>query len=127
MRNPSHSPRILIVTPEDSYLPDGMGEIADRISVGTGKLADISAALITALFEQGADIHVAIPDYRAMFNFGRMAGSGSGPSKLECKPSQERIHLAKDRAFFYLTSHLSTRLALQPLLGIVFQPCHCMI
>ncbi len=103
MRNQSYNPRILIVTPEVSYLPDGMGEIADHISVGTGKLADISAALITALFEQGVDIHVALPDYRTMFNVDRMAGSGSGPSISECKPSQERIHLAKDRAFFYLT------------------------
>ena len=93
----------MIVTPEVAYLPDGMGETADCISAGTGKLADISAALITALFEQGADIHVSLPDYRAMFNAGRMAGSGSQPSTSKCKPYQKRIHLAKDRAFFYLT------------------------
>jgi starch synthase len=96
------NPTILLVTPEVTYLPKGMGEIADNLSAKAGGLADVSATLISALFEEGADIHVALPDYRCMF------GAGIAPlqiKKLDAirrKMPAERIHLAEDRAFFYL-------------------------
>ncbi|EFK07724.1 glycogen/starch synthase, ADP-glucose type [delta proteobacterium NaphS2] len=96
------NPTILLVTPEVSYLPRGMGDIADNLSAKAGGLADVSATLISALFELGADIHVALPDYRCMF------GAGIAPlqiKKLDAirrKMPAERIHLAEDRAFFYL-------------------------
>jgi len=96
------NPTILLVTPEVTYLPKGMGDIADNLSAKAGGLADVSATLISALFEEGADIHVALPDYRSMF------GAGIAPlqiKKLDAirrKMPAERIHLAEDRAFFYL-------------------------
>ena len=96
------NPTILMVTPEVTYLPKGMGDIADNLSAKAGGLADVSATLISALFELGADIHVALPDYRNMF------GAGIAPlqiKKLDAirrKMPAERIHLAEDRAFFYL-------------------------
>ena len=96
------NPTILMVTPEVTYLPKGMGDIADNLTAKAGGLADVSATLISALFEQGADIHVALPDYRNMF------GAGIAPlqiKKLDAirrKMPAERIHLAEDRAFFYL-------------------------
>ncbi len=98
----SANPTILLVTPEVAYLPKKMGDIADNLSAKAGGLADVSAALINALFELGADIHVALPDYRSMF------GAGVAPlqiKKLDAirrKMPAERIHLAEDRAFFYL-------------------------
>ena len=61
------NPRILIVTPEVTYLPDRMGSMANYLTAKAGGLADVSAALIKALFDQGADVHVALPDYRAIF------------------------------------------------------------
>ena len=67
MNNTPGNPRILIVTPEVTYLPEGMGNPAESFSAKAGGLADVSAALISALFEQGADVHVALPDYRAIF------------------------------------------------------------
>ncbi len=70
-------PRILIVTPEISYLPKGMGTLSNGFSAKAGGLADVSAALISALFEQGADVHVALPDYRSIFvsRFGTISNS----------------------------------------------------
>ena len=65
------NPRVLIVTPEVTYLPDGMGNTASCLSAKAGGLVDVSASLVSALFNQGADEHVAIPDYRAIFN-GRL-------------------------------------------------------
>ena len=61
-------PRVLVVTPEVTYLPDRMGGLASFYTAKAGGLADVSAALISALFEQGADVHVAMPDYRALFS-----------------------------------------------------------
>jgi hypothetical protein len=68
MAGPSTNPRILIVTPEVTYLPQGMGNLSDYLSVKAGGVADFSAILIKTLFEQGADVHIALPDYRKIFN-----------------------------------------------------------
>ena len=48
------NPRILIVTPEITYLPEGMGNMAQRMHAKAGGLADVSASLVAALFELGA-------------------------------------------------------------------------
>ena len=61
-------PRILVVTPEITYLPSGMGNLAQRMCAKAGGLADVSASLVKALYDQGADVHVALPNYRRMFD-----------------------------------------------------------
>jgi mono/diheme cytochrome c family protein len=61
-------PRILIVTPEITYLPHGMGNMANKLTAKAGGLADVSASLVAALFDRGADVHVALPHYRRMFH-----------------------------------------------------------
>ena len=103
MDNQQKNPRILIVTPEVTYLPDGMGNAANYLKAKAGGLADVSAALISALFEQGADVHVAMPDYRRMFMHG---SNGLYPGReleaIRAKMPDDRIHLAEDRAFFYV-------------------------
>ena len=53
-------PRILVVTPEITYLPEGMGNLSQRMSAKAGGMADVSASLVSALFELGADVHVAL-------------------------------------------------------------------
>ena len=45
------NPRVLVVTPEVTYLPDRMGGLASFFTAKAGGLADVSAALVTALFE----------------------------------------------------------------------------
>ncbi|GBC60305.1 glycogen synthase [Desulfonema ishimotonii] len=103
MTNPTRkNPRILIVTPEVTYLPDRMGSLASYMTAKAGGLADVSAALISALFEQGADVHVALPDYRAIFS-DRLAPFLEKEQKtIQASMPEERIHLVEDRAFFYL-------------------------
>jgi starch synthase len=96
------NPRVLIVTPEVSYLPAGMGKIADYLAAKAGGLADVSASLIAALFEQGADVHVAIPDYRALFNIRLPPPLQRGINTIRNRMPEERMHLAQDRSFFYL-------------------------
>ncbi len=105
MQNKHVNPRILIVTPEVTYLPDDMGNVANYLTAKAGGLADVSAALIRALYNQGADVHVAIPDYRTIFrdNYGPLWPLMQKEMELIQKEMPEyRVHLAEDRAFYYL-------------------------
>jgi starch synthase/alpha-amylase len=117
-------PRILVITPEVTYLPDGMGNMANWLSAKAGGLADVSAALVSALFELGADVHVALPDYRAIFN------EYMGPlwpilrqeiEIIQSKMPEDRIHLAEDRAFFYLDRVYSNYSAENIKIALAFQ------
>jgi starch synthase len=102
MINSPTNPRVLMVTPEVTYLPNGMGQHFNGLNAKAGGLADVSAALISALYHQGADVHVALPDYRSIFNGNSSPLVKRGLSKIKNSVPDERIHLAQDRAFFYL-------------------------
>ncbi len=95
------SPRILIVTPEITYLPYGMGNMSNMLRAKAGGLADVSASLVSALYRQGADVHVALPHYRRMFNIdvGRLISRELRVYMSHL--SNHRIHLAEDRIFYY--------------------------
>jgi starch synthase/alpha-amylase len=96
------NPRVLIVTPEVTYLPHRMGGLASFFTAKAGGLADVSAALVTALFEQSADVHVAIPDYRSIFSDGLAPVLRKEFRTIRRKMPDDRIHLAEDRAFYYV-------------------------
>ncbi|MBN2332611.1 MAG: glycogen/starch synthase [Deltaproteobacteria bacterium] len=101
MSTTRRNPRVLIVTPEVTYLPPGMGNIANHLAAKAGGLADVSAALISALFEQGADVHVALPDYRALFNDQLPPPLRQEWNTIRERVPDDRLHLAEDRAFYY--------------------------
>ena len=96
------NPRVLVVTPEVTYLPDRMANLSNYLTAKAGGLADVSAALIKALFDQGADVHVALPDYRAIFADRLAPFLEKEQSAIRKIMPDDRIHLAEDRAFFYL-------------------------
>ena len=79
-----------------------MKSFSNFLTAKAGGLADVSASLISSLFEQGADVHVALPDYRAIFR-ERLAPFLEKEQKtiLKVMPD-DRVHLAEDRAFYYL-------------------------
>ncbi len=94
-------PRILIVTPEITYLPQGMGNMTQRMSAKAGGLADVSASLVSALFELGADVHVALPNYRRMFQGDVFNLHDKELRKYHEVLPDTHIHLAEDRIFYY--------------------------
>lgn len=102
MKRKEKSPRVLIVTPEVTYLPDRMGSLANHLTAKAGGLADVSAALIKALFDQEADVHVALPDYRSIFRDHLAPFLQKELNAIRSIMPDDRIHLAQDRAFFYL-------------------------
>ena len=104
MPTPSSNPTVLIVTPEVTYLPEGMGNMSNHLTAKAGGLADVSAALISALFDQGADVHIALPDYREIFAAQTAPLLKDEFRRIRDKMPDERIHLAEDRAFFYMNT-----------------------
>ena len=96
------NPRVLIATPEVTYLPKGMGNMANYLTAKAGGLADVSAALISALFDQGADVHLALPDYRTMFNDRLPPSVKKQRQAIRRRMPEGRLHLAEDRVFYYM-------------------------
>jgi len=94
-------PRILIVTPEITYLPEGMGNLAQRMSAKAGGMADVSATLVSELYDQDADVHVALPNYRRMFHIDVKSFFESQHSKYLDALGEQSIHLAEDRIFYH--------------------------
>ena len=95
------NPRILIVTPEITYLPPDMGNMANYLKAKAGGLADVSASLVSALCELKADVHVALPHYRRMFHVDVGRFISDELLAYKSKLAGNRIHLAEDRIFYY--------------------------
>jgi ADP-glucose type glycogen/starch synthase len=114
-------PRILIVTPEITYLPSGMGNMAQLMSAKAGGLADVSASLVSALFELGADVHVAMPNYRRMFQGDIFSLHEKELRKYHEVLPNTHIHLAEDRIFYYREQVYSNHSNESMRIALVFQ------
>lgn len=84
-------PRILLVTPEISETGCLALDGKNAPCVKAGGLADVSALLLDSLTDAGAEVHVALPHYRSLFEPGPQGTSN-------------RLHLCKDREFYYRKS-----------------------
>jgi len=98
---PDRKSRILMVTPEVTFVPQKMGPGARSIAARAGGLGDICSAQIHGLFERGVDVYLAMPNYRNVFrkNGQRLPEIDIRSHRQEMPGS--RIHLAQDRSFFY--------------------------
>ena len=114
------NPRILIVTPEITYLPEGMGNLAGKMSAKAGGMADVSASLVAALFDLGADVHVALPHYRRMFHEEAAQLVADELRVYKKRMPEERIHLAEDRCFYY-RDRVYSQSGANPRLALAFQ------
>jgi ADP-glucose type glycogen/starch synthase len=114
-------PRILVCTPEITYLPEGMGNMANRLTAKAGGLADVSASLVAALYDGKADVHVALPHYRRMFGVNVGGFIEQELVLYRQKLPDDRIHLAEDRAFYYRDNVYSSYQASNTKLALAFQ------
>ena len=115
------NPRILIVTPEITYLPSGMGNMANQMTAKAGGLADVSASLVSKLYDLGADVHVALPHYRQMFHVDVGKLISEELRIYQNKLPNARIHLAEDRIFYYRNSVYGNDAWENPRLSLAFQ------
>ena len=116
----NRNPRILIVTPEITYLPEGMGNLAGKMSAKAGGMADVSASLTAALFDLGADVHVALPHYRRMFHEETAQLVADELRVYKSRMPDARIHLAEDRCFYY-RDRVYSQSGANPHLALAFQ------
>ena len=93
------TPRILYVTPEISKISPLMCAGAENIHVKSGGLADVSATVVENLMQSGADVHLAIPNYRNLFRSGE---KGHPAQSIQTDP-KSRVHFAEDCAFYRRT------------------------
>lgn len=111
----------MIVTPEITYMPQGMGNMANVLSAKAGGLADVSAALVSSLFELGADVHVALPHYRRMFHIEVANLINEELRVFKSRMPDSRIHLAEDRVFYYRDSVYGDHTYENPKIALAFQ------
>jgi starch synthase len=97
MSNPLAQRRILFVTPEVAFIPEGGKNRHNFIGARTGGFGDYLAEIISDLIHLGVDVHVAQPDYRRIF--GILARNEQTTPGI--KLPNDRVQLAEDRAFFY--------------------------
>jgi starch synthase len=111
MMNASKTFRILIVTPEITYLPNRPHDFGSDLQADVGALADMSSALVMALLAQDADVHVAIPEYRQIFKekVSPYAESEDEYDVAHQSRRIKRIHLAKDSIFNDIKSFYSNQ------------------
>ncbi len=102
MHRPANSvrPRILIVTPEITRLPAQMGRGALEVRAKAGGLADATASLVAGLLRRGVEVHVAVPNYRRLFERDGIQLSAEPDDCLEFN-GDVRIHLADDPIFHH--------------------------
>ncbi|MBO5922877.1 MAG: glycogen/starch synthase, partial [Lentisphaeria bacterium] len=115
------NPRILVVTPEITYLPEGMGNMANHLKAKAGGLADVSASLVSALYRQGADVHVALPDYRQIFKVSTDHLVSRELRMYLAGLADNRVHLAEDRIFYYRSRVYSSYSAESMHVALAFQ------
>ena len=94
-------PRILIVTPEIASTPSTLSPRAHQLTAKAGGLADVSASLLKGLQEHGAQVHLAVPNYRRIFRSDADASFKNGLAEAALPEGNRRVHLAEDRAFYY--------------------------
>jgi hypothetical protein len=97
MTNSSARPRVLLVSPEAIFIPNGFKNITHYMvnsSNGTNKEL---AGFIVDSYENGIDMHVVQPDYRNIF---AATCSAKPCNKAKTIPA-EQVHLTEDRIFFY--------------------------
>lgn len=95
--------------------------MAQRMSAKAGGLADVSASLVSALFELGADVHVAMPNYRRMFQGDIFSLHEKELRKYHEVLPEAHIHLAEDRIFYYREQVYSNHSDEAMRIALVFQ------
>ena len=102
IKKKARRPRILLVTPEVTELPSGIGNLANFVHAKGGGLADISAALVAEMVRLGLDVHIALPKYESQI----VSFSGISRTELDRLTSlfqtSEAIHLVQDSSFAYV-------------------------
>ena len=95
------NPRILVVSPEVTFVAHDTGTAPRQLSARAGSLGDICATQIHMLYAQGADIHLALPNYRNLFKLNTYRMPGLDVHSRFRELPENNIHLAQDRSLYH--------------------------
>ncbi len=115
------NPRVLMVTPEITSVPPGMRTRVGVLTAKAGGMADVCSGLVTALYDLGADVHVAMPNYRRLFQVDISRLGDTALRDYKEKLPDDRIHLAEDSIFYYRTEVYGRGEIENPMLALRFQ------
>jgi starch synthase/alpha-amylase len=90
-------PRILLITPEISLVPERSCKNSDYLNFKPGGFAGFLSDWAGELHARGVDVHIVQPDYRSAF----VSILRNNPRTKECRMPTGNVHLTEDRAFFY--------------------------
>lgn len=94
--------RVLFLIPEIKYFPVCMAGDSTPLVVKEEGLTYESIFPINPFYDQGDDVHVVIPDYRKLIEENHDPGMNRIFEAIKRRVQVDRIHLAKDRSFFYI-------------------------
>lgn len=117
MTHDSIQPRILLVTPEISLVPDCSGENSACLCCKSGGFAGFLSYWGGDLYMRGVDVHITQPDYRSVFVYILR----NKPRLKECRLPPSHVHLAEDRAFFYAGQSRSNSVRENIKISLAFQ------
>ncbi|MGD2013862.1 MAG: glycogen/starch synthase [Desulfobacterales bacterium] len=90
-------PRILFITPELIFFLNATAADNKVYSSRRGKKIEFFAGLLDDLYQAGFDIQIAQPAYRKLFSFLTASDHRSHRSDIPA----DRLHLLRDRVFYY--------------------------
>jgi starch synthase len=90
-----------VVTPEVTFVAHGLASASHSLSARAGSLGDICASQIQMLCAHGADVHLALPNYRNLFKINAHRLPGLDVNNRFRELPEINIHLAQDRSFYY--------------------------
>jgi len=122
-------PKILVVSAECAALPSSMARSCDRPFGDPGGGGAAAAGLVEAMHAQGVEVHLAFPDYCALFRRSaepacraedRRSRAG-GEDRAARAAAMGRIHRAQDRIFYYAREAICADPAENRMRALAFQ------
>lgn len=113
----THSSRLLFVVPDAVFMPCTQHRGEGFVGIQTGSDYEFLAYLISDLYHAGVDVHMVQPDFRRVMASGVFHPCGGVCADLPAS----RVHLARDRVFFYANEPVDNPDWLNLRIAIAFQ------
>lgn len=114
---PTNLPRLLFVVPDAVFMPCTQLRGKGFVGIQTGSDYEFLTYLISDLYHAGVDVHMVQPDLRRVMAAGAAHPCGGVCADLPAS----RVHLARDRVFYYANEPVANPDWLNLRIAIAFQ------
>lgn len=113
----THLARLLFVVPDAVFMPCIQRRDKGFVGIQTGRDYEFLSYLISDLYHAGVDVHIVQPDLRRVMAAGATHPCGGVCAGLPAS----RVHLARDRVFYYANEPADNPEWLNLRIAIAFQ------